>query len=195
MKLTGNYCGGASRFLHDFETIVTEMSLSTGETMKDSDLVRFLKTAISKFQPFHSIKASLDTNALMNKQDITYKGMLHMCYNNCPTHARGAGNPHSVNSFKKNGGAGLGSGQQDAWKKDFTKWVPMKVFKTLPESKQKACREAISKAKAEKKAKVNAVSTSSTSQSDQTESTVSVSDISLLTSNNVEVPSELAPTF
>jgi hypothetical protein len=164
--------------------------------MKDSDLIGFLKTAISDFQPFHSIKASLDTNALMNKQDITYEGMLHVLYNNCPTRARRAGNPRNVNSFKKKGGE-KGSGEgQDAWKKDFTKWVPIKVFKTLLESEQKARREAIAKAKAERKAQVNAASsTSSTSQSGQTESTASVSDISSLTSNNVEVPSELALTF
>ena len=78
MRLNGNYRGGASRFLNDFETIVTEMSLSTGETMKDSDLVGVLKTAISDFQPFHSIKASLNTNVLMTKQDITYEGMLYV---------------------------------------------------------------------------------------------------------------------
>ena len=89
MRLTNSYRGGAARFLNDFETIVTEMSLSTGETMKDSDLVGFLKTSISEYQPFQSIKASLDTNALMTKQDITYKGMLHVLYNNCPVRGRG----------------------------------------------------------------------------------------------------------
>ena len=84
MKLTSSYRGGASRFLNDFETVVTEMSLSTGETMKDSDLVGFLKTSISDYQPFQSIKASLDTNTLVTKQDITYEGTLHVLYNNCP---------------------------------------------------------------------------------------------------------------
>ena len=33
MKLTENYRDGASRFLNDFETVVTEMSSSTGEIM------------------------------------------------------------------------------------------------------------------------------------------------------------------
>ena len=41
MKLTRNYGGRASHFLNDFETVVTEMSFSTGEEMKDSDLVGF----------------------------------------------------------------------------------------------------------------------------------------------------------
>ena len=68
MKLTENYRGGAPRFLNDFETAVTEMTLSTGEPMKDSDLVGFLTTAISDFEPFQPIKASLDTNALMTRQ-------------------------------------------------------------------------------------------------------------------------------
>ena len=68
----------------------------------------------------------------------------------------------------------------------------MRFFKELPESEQKARREAIAKAKAERKAKINHTSGSQSEQ--QTESTVSVSDVSSLTSNNVEVPNELAPT-
>ena len=68
----------------------------------------------------------------------------------------------------------------------------MRFFKDLPESEQKARREAVAKAKAEKQA--NIVSALA-SQSEQTESTASVSDVFSLASNNVEVPSELAPTF
>ena len=102
MKLIRNYRGGASRFLNDFETIVTEMSLSTGEEMKDSDLVGFLTTVIADYQPFNPIKAALDTNALMTKQDIIYKGMLHVLYNNFPNRARGGG-PCQSNKFKKSG--------------------------------------------------------------------------------------------
>ena len=69
---------GVDPFLTDFENTVTEMQISTNETMQDSDLVGFLTTAISMYEPFSSIKASLDTNALMNKQEITYDGMLHV---------------------------------------------------------------------------------------------------------------------
>ena len=102
--------------------------------MKDSDLVGFLTTAISDFDPFHPIKASLNTNALMTKQEITYDGMLHVLYNDCPKSARGGGT-RNVNPTEKrnNGGGNKGSGN-DAWKKDFTKWVPIKEFKLLPES-------------------------------------------------------------
>ena len=52
--------------------------------MADSDKVGFLTTAIANYQPFGSIKASLDTNALMTKQDITYDGILQVLYKNCP---------------------------------------------------------------------------------------------------------------
>ena len=163
IKLTGKYRGGASHFLNDFETIITVISLSTGEEMKDSDLVRFLTTAIADCQPFNPIKASLDTNVLMTKQDITYEGMLHVLYNNFPTRARGGG-PRQINKFKISGkrrGKGKGD-NDDAWKKDFTKWAPIKIFQTLPESGQQAHRKAIEKAKDEKKgaqAKINASST------------------------------------
>ena len=71
----------------------------------------------------------------------------------------------------------------------------MKVFETLPESEKKAHREAIAKAKAKKKAKVNSTASLSVSQVEQTKSTAIVSEISPLTSNNVEVPCELALTF
>ena len=145
--------------------------------------------------PFQSIKASLDTNALMNKQDITYEGILHVLYNNCPTRTKGSYNPRNINPVGQYKKGGIGQEKENnAWKKDFTKWVPMKIFKTLPESEQKARKEAIAKAKAEKKAKINST-TSSKSQVDQTESTANVSDISSLPSNNTEIPSELAPTF
>ncbi len=44
--------------------------------MLESDKEEFLTTAITDYQPFQSIKASLHTNALITKQDITYDGML-----------------------------------------------------------------------------------------------------------------------
>ena len=119
------------------------MSLSTGEEMKDSDLVVFLTTAIADYHPFNP-------NTFMTKQDVTYKDMLHVLYNNCPTRVRGGG-PRQINKFNKNGRR-RGKDKDDnddAWKKDFTKWVPIKIFQTLPKSEQQACREAIKKAKAQ----------------------------------------------
>ena len=192
MKLTGNYRGGASRFLNDFETVVTEMTPSTGEAMKDSDLVGFLTTAISDFEPFQPIKASLDTNALMTKQEITYDGMLHVLYNNCPKSAKG-GSTHNVNSAEKrnNGSGSSGSNTRsgdDAWKKDFTKWVPIKVFKELPESEQKARKEAQAKAKQQRKANKSKATDSNTASS---------TEVSTLSDDNnvTNVPKELEPTF
>ncbi len=41
---------------------------------------------------------------------------------------------------RRNSRIGNNKNGDDAWKKDFTKWVPIKIFKTsMPESKQKAC--------------------------------------------------------
>ena len=97
MRLTVQYRGGPSRFLTEFETIVTDMENTLGEDMKDSDKVGFLTNAIAGYQPFQSIKASLDTNALMTKQDITYDGMLQVLYNNCPNANRQS---RSVNNLK-----------------------------------------------------------------------------------------------
>jgi len=73
------------------------MENTLGEDMKDSDKVGFLTNAIAGYQPFQSIKASLDTNALMTKQDITYDGMLQVLYNNCPNANRQS---RSVNNLK-----------------------------------------------------------------------------------------------
>ena len=64
--------------------------------------------------------------------------------------------------------------------KDFTVWVPHRIFKTLPESEQKARREAIAKAKkAKRKANINA-----------TQIVPSVPE-----GNTMTVPADLAPTF
>jgi len=98
MRLTVQYRVGPSRFLTDFETIVTDMENTLGEDMKDSHKVGFLTTAIAGYQPFQSIKASLDTNTLMTKQDITYDGMLPVLYNNCPNANRQS---RSVNNSSK----------------------------------------------------------------------------------------------
>ena len=85
MRLSAQYRGGPNKFLTDFETIVSDMENTLDESMADSDKVGFLATTIAEYQPFQSIKASLDTNALMTKQDITYDGMLQVLYNNCPS--------------------------------------------------------------------------------------------------------------
>jgi hypothetical protein len=199
LKLNDGYRGGAQKFLNDFETLVTEMTLSTGEDMKDSDLVGFLTTAISDFQPFQSIKASLDTNALMNKQEITFDGMLHVLYNNCPARTRGNGTSQrrNVNSASTRGRGKYGHNSQDndkvddnAWKKDYTKWVPIKIFKTLPESEQKARKEAIAKAKAQRKKSAHVNSTIS-----EGTGTTASDSVSSLTSSAIDIPAEFEPTF
>lgn len=81
-----------------------------------------------------------------------------------------------------------------AWKKDYTKWVPMKLFKNLPEKEQAARQKVQKKAKAKRKqAKLNATKGKNDTDSDSTSPTVQSSD-----SNNSdiqEVPKELAPTF
>ena len=70
-----------------------------------------------------------------------------------------------------------------------------KLFNTLPESEQKARREARSKAKQAREAKVNNT-TAQDSQSDTTNgSTSGNSTISTITNQTVDVPSNLAPTF
>ena len=84
MRLSAQYRGGPNKFLTDFETVITDMENTLGENMADSDKVGFLTTAIAGYQPFQSIKASLDTNALMTKSDISFDGMLQVLYNNCP---------------------------------------------------------------------------------------------------------------
>jgi len=179
MRLTVQYRGGSSRFLTDFETIVTDMESTLSEDMKDSDKVGFLTTAIAGYQPFHSIKASLDTNALLTEQDITYDGMLQVLYNNCPNANRPSRSVNNVNSRERGN-----SDHGDAWKKDFTLWVPHKIFKTLPEFEQKARREAIAKAKESKRnAQVNATQSSSNVVPTNQESNV------------FTVSSDLAPTF
>jgi len=105
------------------------MENTLGEDMPDSDKVGFLTTAIEDYQPFQSIKASLDTNALMTRQDITYDGMLQVLYNNCPAASKQQRSLNSLNSRDHDN-----SDHDDAWKKDFTLWVPHKIFKTLPET-------------------------------------------------------------
>ena len=65
--------------------------------MEDSDLVGFLTTAIYDFEPFQPIKASLDTNAIMTKQEIMYDGM----YNNCPKSARARISAFCFKTLKK----------------------------------------------------------------------------------------------
>jgi len=122
MRLTVQYRGGPSRFLTEFETIVTDMENTLGEDMKDSDKVGFLTTAIAGYQPFHSIKASLDTNAMMTRQDITYDGMLQVLYNNCPTAIRQSRSVNNLNSKHRPRGRGPAN-NDDAWKKDYTLWV------------------------------------------------------------------------
>ena len=182
MRLSVNYRGGPNKFLTDFETVITDMENTTGEEMLDSDKVGFLTTAITDYQPFSSIKASLDTNALMTKQDITYDGMLQVLYNNCPSATKLQRSMNSLNSSprSKSESAWKKDKPESAWKKDFTKWVPHKIFKTLPESEQKARREAIAKAKkAKRNANINATQ-------------IVPSDPE---SNTMTVPADLAPTF
>ena len=146
MRLSINYRGGPNKFLTDFETVITNMENTLGEDMADSDKVDFLTAAIADYQPFKSIKASLDTNALMTKQDITYDGMLQVLYNNCPNATRQSRNINNLRSHDRRR-----SNNDDAWKKDYTLWVPHKIFKSLPLSEQKARREAIAKAKESKR--------------------------------------------
>ena len=178
MRLSTQYRGGPNKFLTDFETIITDMENTLDEDMTDSDKVGFLTTAIADYQPFQSIKASLDTNALMTKQDITYDGMLQVLYNNCPNASSQSRKINNLRSHDRRR-----SNNDDAWKKDYTVWVPHRIFKTLPESEQKARREAIAKAKEARNAQVNAVHSSS-------------NDVPPNQDNNVfSVSSELAPTF
>jgi len=175
MRLSVNYRGGPNKFLTDFETVLTDMGNTLGEDMADSDKVGFLTTAIADYQPFKSIKASLDTNALMTKSDISFDGMLQVLYNNCPSATKQQRSLNSVNSRQRGK-----SDQVNAWKKDFTLWVPHKIFKTLPESEQKARREALAKAKkAKRDANINA-----------TQIVPSDPDGTTMT-----VPVDLAPTF
>ena len=101
------------------------MENTLGENIAVSDKVGFLTTSIAGYQPFSSIKFSLDTNALMTKQKITYDGMLQVLYNNCPAATKQQRSLNSVNSRQRGK-----SDQVNAWKKDFTLWVPHKVFKT-----------------------------------------------------------------
>ena len=146
LHLTDTYKGGAQRFLDDFENTVSEIQMSTYQNMKDSDLVSFQTTALSLYNLFSSIKPSLDTNALINKQKIAYDGMIHVLYSNCPQQEKRMVN--TTEKHKYNGGS-PDKDTDNAWKKDFTKWALIKIFKELPESEQKARKEAQSKAKTE----------------------------------------------
>ena len=202
MRLNDQYRGGASKFLTDFENVVTDMQINTGKSMKDSDLVGFLTTTISSYGAFNSIKASLDTNALMNKQEITYDGMLHVLYNNCPKKASNTitvkytdGSKRKTNKDNSDNSNNSNKSDDNAWKKDYTKWVPIKICKELPEPEQKARREAQIKAKQQRKANKN-VSSSSGSNNSNSYDSASTTDVSLLTSGGLtEVPSKYAPTF
>ena len=115
MKLTSGYKGGPHRFLNDYDNLMTEMNISVGSEMQDSDLVGFLTTAISEYEPFQATRASLDTNALLNKSEITYDGMLNVLYKNCPK--KPAKFSRSVNNLdsKKTSDNDVDDG---AWKKD-----------------------------------------------------------------------------
>lgn len=115
--------------------------------------------------------------------------MLHVLYNNCPKSARKR-SIRNVNAAEKrnNGGSSNKSSVDDAWKKDFTKWVPIKEFKLLPESEQKIRKEAIAKAKAERK-KNASINSASLDTPSTTNTNTTASDTA------VDVPSELEPTF
>ncbi|GFH49209.1 hypothetical protein CTEN210_05685 [Chaetoceros tenuissimus] len=192
LKLTPAYKGGAYRFLNDFENLVTEMNVSVGSEMIDSDLVGFLTTAISEYEPFQATRASLDTNALLNKSEITYDGMLNVLYKNCPKKpAKSNRSVNNQNSDRKNrDDIDVDNG---AWKKDYTKWVPIKLFKNLPEKEQAARRKAQKAAKdKQKQAKLAAAKARSDSDSDNTGPTVTSDDSG---KDVFEIPKELAPTF
>jgi len=119
----------------------------------------------------------------MTRQDITYDGMLQVLYNNCPTAIRQSRSVNNLNSKQSPRGRGLAN-NDDAWKKDYTLWVPDKIFKTLPEPEQKARRETIAKAKQSKRnAKINAAHSSNNDMPPNQETNV------------LTVPSDLAPTF
>ena len=180
MRLTTNYRGGPSRFLTDFENIVTELAQLTGEDMKDDDLVGFLSTAISSYEPFKSIKASIDSAALMSSTEITFDGMLHVLYNNCSS-SKSVQQTRQVTAAQGKQTPPNNNQSNNDWKKDYTKWVPIKEFKSLPESEQKARKEAQLKAKKQKR-KVNAV-------------TKDPSSANMPSGNIFEVSSEMAPTF
>jgi hypothetical protein len=193
MKLTSGYKGGPHRFLNDFENLVTEMNISVGQEMQDSDLVGFLTTAISEYEPFQATRASLDTNALLNKSEITYDGMLNVLYKNCPK--KPATSSRSVNKLgtdKNNDRTSDNDVDDGAWKKDYTAWVPLKAFKNLPEKEQAARKKAQSAAKAKRKqarlAKARGIDTDSIG----TAPTVSYNDSD---SNVQDVPKDLTPTF
>lgn len=93
--------------------------------MPGSDKVGLLATYIADYQSFQSIKASLDTNALMTQQDITYDGMLQVLYNNCPRRQLRYSNRfvnHLDGNNRRNGGKSSNKDDDNAWKKFFTKW-------------------------------------------------------------------------
>ena len=202
MRLSDQYRGATSKLLTDFENVVTEMQISTGESMEDSDLVGFLTAVILGYGAFNSIKASLDTNALMNKQEILYDGMLHVLYNNCPEKSSTVfvkyTNISKMNDKDNNKDYDcIYSNKLDdnAWKKDYTKWLPIKIFKDLPEKEQNSRREAQAKAKQQHKANKNACSGGGSSKSNSTDS-ASTTYVSSLTSGGVnEVPRKYATTF
>ena len=71
-----------------------------------------------------------DKGVKMRNTKIT--GMLQVLYKNCPNSTSQSRNINNVHSRQRGK-----SDQVNAWKKDFTLWVPHKIFKTLPESEQK----------------------------------------------------------
>jgi len=116
------------------------------------------------------------------RQDITYDGMLQVLYNNCPTANRQSRSVNNLSCKQRPRGRGP-SNNDDARKKDFNLWVPHKIFKTLPETEQKARREAIAQAKKSKRnAKFNAAQSSNNVVPSNHDSNV------------LTVPSDLAPT-
>ena len=133
MRLSVYYRGGLSKFLTDFETFITDIENTLDEDIADSDKVGSLTTAIADYQPFNSIKVSLDTNALMTKCDTSYDGMLQLLYSNCPVATKHQRSLNNVNSRQR-------GDQVNAWKKDFNKWVPHNIFNTLPDTEKGASR-------------------------------------------------------
>ena len=73
----------------------------------------------------------------------------------------------------------------------YYQWVPIEEFKLLPESEQKARKEAIAKAKVEKKKNASINSASPTTPSGST----TASDNTTSSQGSIDVPSELEPTF
>ena len=74
--------------------------------------------------------------------------MLNVLYKNCPK--KPAESSRRVNNLdtKKTSDNDV---DDDAWKKDYTKWVPAKHFKKLPEKEQAAHKKAQQAAKEKRK--------------------------------------------